>query len=67
MLGPKNRKKFSLINSGILVEILEKYFNDPDSIDESEINLITSYFDVDLNNSSKSSSKTSSIFIHHKL
>ena len=59
MLGPKNRKKFSLINSGILVEILEKYFNDPDSIDESEINLITSCFDVDLNNNSKSSTKTS--------
>jgi len=58
MLGPKNRKKFSLINSGILVEILEKYFNDPDSVDESEINLITSYFDVDLNKSSKSSAKT---------
>ena len=59
MLGPKNRKKFSLINSGILVEILEKYFNNPDSIDESELNLITSYLDVDLERNSKSSVRTS--------
>ena len=58
MLGPKHRKKFSLINSGILAEILEKYFNDPDSIDDSEIKLITSYFGIDLVNSSKSSTKT---------
>ena len=58
MLGPKNRKKFSLINSGILVEILEKYFNDPDSIDKSEFDLIASYFDVDLSTSTRLSSKT---------
>ncbi|MBM02049.1 MAG: 2-oxoglutarate dehydrogenase E1 component [Chloroflexi bacterium] len=58
MLGPKHRKKFSLINSGILAEILEKYFNDPDSIDDSEIKIITSYFGIDLVNSSKSSTKT---------
>ena len=58
MLGPKNRKKFSLINSGILVEILEKYFNDPDSIDKSEFDLIASYFDVDLSTSAGLSSKT---------
>ena len=58
MLGPKNRKKFSLINSGILVEILEKYFNDPDSIDKSEFDLIASYFDVDLSTRTGLSSKT---------
>ncbi len=51
MLGPKHRKKFSLINSGILAEILEKYFNDLDSIDDSERKLITSYFGIDLVNS----------------
>ena len=60
MLGPKNRKKFSLINSGILVEILEKYFNNPDSIDKSEFDLIASYFDVDLSTSAGLSSKTNS-------
>ena len=44
MLGPKYRKKFSTINAGIVAEIVEKYLNDPESIDESEYELLISTF-----------------------
>ena len=40
MLGPKYRKKFSTINAGIVAEIVERYLNDPESIDESEYELL---------------------------
>ena len=46
MLGPKYRKKFSTINAGIVAEIVEKYLNDPESIDESEYELLISTFNL---------------------
>ena len=45
MLGPKYRKKFSVINAGIVAEIIERYLSDPDSISESEYNLLLSTFE----------------------
>ena len=50
MLGPKYRKKFSTINAGIVAEIVEKYLNDPESIDESEYELLISTFNLQLAN-----------------
>ena len=46
MLGPKYRKKFSTINAGIVAEIVERYLNDPESIDESEYELLISTFNL---------------------
>ena len=48
MLGPKYRKKFSVINAGIVAEIIERYLSDPDSIDESEYQLLLSTFNLNL-------------------
>jgi 2-oxoglutarate dehydrogenase E1 component len=49
MLGPKYRKKFSVINAGIVAEIIERYLSDPDSIDESEYQLLLSTFNFESN------------------
>lgn len=48
MLGPKYRKKFSVMNAGIVAEIIERYLSDPDSISESEYNLLLSTFEFGL-------------------
>ena len=53
MLGPKYRKKFSTINAGIVAEIVERYLNDPESIDESEYELLISAFEFQPNNDQK--------------
>ena len=53
MLGPKYRKKFSTINAGIVAEIVERYLNDPESIDESEYELLISTFEFQPNNDQK--------------
>ena len=50
MLGPKYRKKFSVINAGIVAEIIERYLSDPDSITESEYSLLLSAFEFNLPN-----------------
>ena len=49
MLGPKYRKKFSVINAGIVAEIIERYLSDPDSINESEYQLLLSTFKFESN------------------
>ena len=48
-LGPKYRKKFSVINAGIVAEIIERYLSDPDSINESEYQLLLSTFKFESN------------------
>ena len=53
MLGPKYRKKFSTINAGIVAEIVERYLNDPESIDESEYDLLISTFEFQPNSDQK--------------
>ena len=60
MLGPKYRKKFSVINAGIVAEIIERYLSDPDSIDESEYNLLQSTFKFESNGVSPSPGFSSS-------
>ena len=49
MLGPKYRKNFSVINAGIVAEIIERYLSDPDSINESEYQLLLSTFKFESN------------------
>ena len=43
MLKANHRNNFSKINAGIIAEILENYFNDPSSIPESDVKIISEY------------------------
>ena len=43
MLKSNQRNNFSKINSGIIAEILENYFNDPSSIPESDKKILSNY------------------------
>ncbi|MFL2642043.1 MAG: 2-oxoglutarate dehydrogenase E1 component [Dehalococcoidia bacterium] len=69
MLGPKYRKKFSVINAGIVAEIIERYLSDPDSIDESEYQLLLSTFEFEstsslVQNNSTEIDKKSNAYLH---
>jgi 2-oxoglutarate dehydrogenase E1 component len=43
MLKANYRNNFSKINAGIIAEILENYFNDPSSIPESDVKILSEY------------------------
>ena len=69
MLGPKYRKKFSVINAGIVAEIIERYLNNPDSIEESEYQLLLSTFEFEstsslVQNNSTEIDKKSNAYLH---
>ena len=69
MLGPKYRKKFSVINAGIVAEIIERYLSNPDSIEESEYQLLLSTFEFEstsslVQNNSTEIDKKSNAYLH---
>ena len=43
MLKANHRNNFSKINAGIIAEILENYFNDPTSIPERDVKILSEY------------------------
>ena len=72
MLGPKYRKKFSVINAGIVAEIIERYLSNPDSIEESEYQLLLSTFEFEstsslVQNNSTEIDKKSNAYISYIL